>query len=243
MKMAVTTNVKDPVCGMTIDAASAAGESEFEGKIYHFCSKVCLETFKQNPSKYAASGAPETVETAAAISANGGNGSLKNEDVLSGRRNDHSTANGAGERVDLPITGMTCAACANRIENQLKKQPGVEACSVNFATSKATINYDTEKTSVGDLIQTVKDTGYDTAGTAKVEFVVDDENAGRNKSEFQSGDDGSFGRISAVGCRSADRSPQNRRIRLSCARSQRHGRGGRRFFGSGARSGIPRFET
>ncbi len=162
--MTVLTKVKDPVCGMTIDAETARGKSEYSGKTYHFCSKSCLETFERNPAKY--------------ISANG-NGKadlpVSDEDVLSGRRNDHSTANGAGEeRVDLPITGMTCAACANRIEKKLNKQTGVSSASVNFATSKATVNYDTEKTSVADLIQTVKDVGYDTAGTSQVEFIVDD---------------------------------------------------------------------
>ncbi len=171
--MEVSTKVKDPVCGMTIDAESAAGTSEFQGETYYFCSPVCKENFDANPSKFTEKAA-EKVETAATISTDGNNKPLKNADVLSGRRNDHSTPNGDGERVDLPITGMTCAACANRIEKQLKKQTGVDACSVNFATSKATINYDPEKTNVSDLIQTVKDTGYDTAGTAKVEFVVDD---------------------------------------------------------------------
>jgi P-type Cu+ transporter len=39
-------------------------------------------------------------------------------------------------RVELPITGMTCASCANRIEKRLNKLDGVEA-SVNYATEKA----------------------------------------------------------------------------------------------------------
>jgi Cu+-exporting ATPase len=69
---------------------------------------------------------------------------------------------------------MTCAACANRIEKQLNKQAGVEKASVNFATSRATVNYNPEKTGVADLIQTVKDVGYDTAGTSTVEFAVDE---------------------------------------------------------------------
>jgi Cu+-exporting ATPase len=84
------------------------------------------------------------------------------------------TGEGENERVDLPITGMTCAACANRIERQLNKQSGIEKASVNFATARATVSYDPEKMNVADLIQTVKDTGYDTAGTSTVEFVVDD---------------------------------------------------------------------
>ncbi|MCY7376334.1 MAG: heavy metal translocating P-type ATPase [Pyrinomonadaceae bacterium] len=171
--MTVSAKVKDPVCGMTIDAGKAAGKSEFGGETYYFCSPVCKDKFDTNPAQFAAS--EGNGEVAAATASNGKNTeSLKNADVMSGRRNDHSTPNGLAERVDLPITGMTCAACANRIEKQLKKQAGVETASVNFATSKATVNYDTSKTSVADLINTVKNVGYDTAGTSTVEFVVDD---------------------------------------------------------------------
>jgi Cu+-exporting ATPase len=171
--MAIQAKVKDPVCGMTIDAEKAAGTSEFQGESYYFCSPACKEKFDANPAQFAV--AEGKTETADGTSSNGKTGeSLKNADVLSGRRNDHSQPDGAGERVDLPITGMTCAACANRIERQLNKQPGVEKASVNFATARATVNYNPEKTGVSNLIQTVKDVGYDTAGTQTVEFVVDD---------------------------------------------------------------------
>jgi Cu+-exporting ATPase len=171
--MAVSTKVKDPVCGMNIEAEGASATSEFQGETYYFCSPVCKKKFDANPAQFAA--AEGETGAAAAASSNGkSDESLKNDDVLSGRRNDHSTPDGAAERVDLPITGMTCAACANRIERQLNKQPGVERASVNFATARATVNFDPEKTGVSNLIQTVKDVGYDTAGTQTVEFVVDD---------------------------------------------------------------------
>ncbi len=42
--------------------------------------------------------------------------------------------------LDLPISGMTCAACAARLEKQLNKLPGVEA-GVNFAGEKARIRF------------------------------------------------------------------------------------------------------
>jgi Cu+-exporting ATPase len=80
----------------------------------------------------------------------------------------------SGERVDLPITGMTCAACARRIERKLKKVRGVRAAGVNFATSRATVEYDPQATGVRELIGAVKEVGYDTAGTARADFVVDD---------------------------------------------------------------------
>ena len=44
--------VTDPVCGMTIDPAGAAAVEEHMGATHHFCSKVCLETFRQDPHKY-----------------------------------------------------------------------------------------------------------------------------------------------------------------------------------------------
>ena len=47
----------------------------------------------------------------------------------------------ATERVELPITGMTCASCANRIERKLNKLDGVTA-SVNYATEKARVDFD-----------------------------------------------------------------------------------------------------
>ncbi len=156
--------VKDPVCGMTIDTESAVGRSEFEGKTFYFCSPACRQNFEANPARF--------------VSAENGNGnidlSVSKKDVLRGKRNDYSTANGTGERVDLPITGMTCAACANRIEKKLSKQAGVEKATVNFATARATVSYYPNKIGVTDLIQTVKDVGYDTAGMSKIEFVVDD---------------------------------------------------------------------
>ena len=43
---------KDPVCGMKVDAAKAAGKHEHKGKTYYFCSKGCREKFKADPERY-----------------------------------------------------------------------------------------------------------------------------------------------------------------------------------------------
>ncbi|MBA3441307.1 MAG: copper-translocating P-type ATPase [Pyrinomonadaceae bacterium] len=91
-----------------------------------------------------------------------------------GNSHTSTTPDSEGERVDLPITGMTCAACARRIERKLSKAPGVQRANVNFATSRATVEYDPQATGVGKLIETVKDVGYGTAGTAHADFIVDD---------------------------------------------------------------------
>jgi len=45
--------VKDPVCGMDIDPATAVGSEEYEGKACHFCSQSCHDNFRADPQKYA----------------------------------------------------------------------------------------------------------------------------------------------------------------------------------------------
>jgi Cu+-exporting ATPase len=93
---------------------------------------------------------------------------------LNGNRHTRSTADGEAERIDLPITGMTCAACANRIERALNKTAGVRRAGVNLATSRATVEYDPNATGISQLIDRVRDVGYGTAGTARADFIVDD---------------------------------------------------------------------
>ena len=49
----------DPVCGMTVEPATAAGSAEHEGKTYYFCSQHCVHAFKANPGKYLGAKKPE----------------------------------------------------------------------------------------------------------------------------------------------------------------------------------------
>ncbi|MEK4439333.1 heavy metal translocating P-type ATPase [Paenibacillus sp. FSL K6-2862] len=63
----------------------------------------------------------------------------------------------------LQITGMTCAACANRIEKGLSKMDGVTSANVNFALEKANVTYDPTKIERGNLEETIKKLGYGTA--------------------------------------------------------------------------------
>lgn len=48
----MATTVKDLVCGMDIDPATAAGKSEHNGQTYYFCSLGCMKAFDENPGKY-----------------------------------------------------------------------------------------------------------------------------------------------------------------------------------------------
>ncbi len=65
----------------------------------------------------------------------------------------------AEERVDLALEGMTCAACAGRIERKLNKLDGVDA-SVNYATEQAAVRFDSSRVAVADLIGAVEGAGY-----------------------------------------------------------------------------------
>ncbi|MGB9587578.1 MAG: heavy metal translocating P-type ATPase, partial [Armatimonadota bacterium] len=63
--------------------------------------------------------------------------------------------------IEFSITGMSCAGCASRIERGLSRLDGVESAVVNFATERATITYDSNKIRPADLIQAIRDLGYD----------------------------------------------------------------------------------
>jgi len=159
------TTLKDPVCSMDVTPATAAGYSEHTGENYYFCSSACKSKFDADPERFAGSSAPEQNAQPHAVVEGA---------PLNDNRHTRTTPDGAGERIDLPITGMTCAACARRIERKLSKAPGVRQAGVNFATSRATVEYDPQRTGVRQLIETVKDVGYGTAGTARADFIVDD---------------------------------------------------------------------
>jgi len=141
MATATPSKVQDPVCGMEIDAAEAAGRLEHAGTTYYFCSAQCQAKFEANPALFAASEAapapPQVLEAAPVASIAG------------------------SERSDLPILGMHCAACANRIEKALSKAPGVQQAAVNYATARATVHFDPSATDAGQLREVVKKAGYD----------------------------------------------------------------------------------
>lgn len=64
------------------------------------------------------------------------------------------------EKKEFTITGMTCAACATRIEKGLNKMDGVSFANVNLALENATIEYNPSQVSVSDIIGKVEKLGY-----------------------------------------------------------------------------------
>ena len=67
----------------------------------------------------------------------------------------------APTEIQLPIEGMTCASCVNRIERFLNKTEGVETATVNLATEMATIRYLPDVAAREDLVGAVEAAGYD----------------------------------------------------------------------------------
>ena len=162
----VTTRTTDPVCGMSVDPAAAAGHADFNGKTYYFCSPSCQRKFEENPAQY--------VDGEQRANVHSGHEGLSQKSATDGSHHTRSTPDGAAERVDLPISGMSCAACARRIEQSLSKTEGVRKAGVNFATAKATVEYDPKQTGVRRLMDVVRDVGYEPAAPARAGFMVDD---------------------------------------------------------------------
>lgn len=81
------------------------------------------------------------------------------------------------DKVDLQIGGMTCAACATRIEKGLNRLPGIQTASVNLALETAHVEYDSSEASVADIIRKVEQIGY------KASLKADQAEAGDHKQE------------------------------------------------------------
>ncbi|MBI2183222.1 MAG: copper-translocating P-type ATPase, partial [Deltaproteobacteria bacterium] len=65
-------------------------------------------------------------------------------------------------RIDLPIRGMSCASCVERIQTGIGGLQGVEEISVNFAAEKATVLYDSSRISVNRVVREIENLGYAT---------------------------------------------------------------------------------
>ncbi|CQR71821.1 Copper-exporting P-type ATPase A [Sporomusa ovata DSM 2662] len=64
------------------------------------------------------------------------------------------------DKVDLKISGMTCAACSGRVERSLTKLPGIASAVVNLAVEKATVTYYPNVVSVSDIKAKIESIGF-----------------------------------------------------------------------------------
>lgn len=78
---------------------------------------------------------------------------------------------GKTEKVILPVRGMSCASCVNRVEKAIRSLKGVLQVSVNLATESASIEYFPETVSIEDFKRVVKDSGYQVLETKEGDLV------------------------------------------------------------------------
>jgi len=79
----------------------------------------------------------------------------------------------AKARIVLPIEGMSCASCAATVQEALQGMNAVSQATVNYATARATVDYDDEQSNVAQLVQTVRAAGYN-CGKATVTIQIVD---------------------------------------------------------------------
>jgi Cu+-exporting ATPase len=139
----------DPVCGMTVKIPHAAAMSVHQGRFIYFCNTACKEKFDVSPEQF-----------------------LKPETAGEGKgKTPASLGTEGSKKVEIPITGMSCASCVAKIEKGLSKMSGITDAKVNFATEKATITFDPSRAHIGSFVSTIKDLGYE-AGIEKITFPV-----------------------------------------------------------------------
>jgi P-type Cu+ transporter len=177
-----TMKVIDPICKMTIDTEAAAGKTLDDGETHYFCSPGCKQTFDARLPQLAPAAVGKTEASLLAKAETpfvqlGAKPAASNVVQLASAKPQTQTAIAeadSGEIVTLPITGMTCAACARHIEQKLQATEGVNQAAVNFATARATIGYDAKTTDVERLIDAVKATGYGVRENAAGEVAAAD---------------------------------------------------------------------
>jgi P-type Cu+ transporter len=85
--------------------------------------------------------------------------------------------------LDLPITGMTCANCANTIQRKVSKLPGVLHAEVNYANEHAAIRYVPGEVERADIVRTIRQAGYDVVEANDGEELEDAEAAARRSGD------------------------------------------------------------
>jgi Cu+-exporting ATPase len=135
----------DPVCGMQVDETSVVIKNIYKDQTYFFCAQGCKEKFEKSPEIY--------VDRKSGHDRPNFAGSLTEKQTATDLR--------GTSKLDLPITGMSCASCVSRIEKGLSKIQGIAEVKVNFASEKASIDYDPSQVVSPDLVRAVRDLGYD----------------------------------------------------------------------------------
>ncbi|HJQ24134.1 MAG TPA: heavy metal translocating P-type ATPase [Blastocatellia bacterium] len=171
----MSRQVIDPVCGMTVAPERAAAHSEYAGKTYYFCAPGCKARFDADPLRYL-NADPAARRMPAPVVTLGGLQMIHAPQPLT-----LAQTNPPLEKVDLAISGMSCAACAHHIEESLSATTGVHRANVNFATARATVEFDPQMIGVPRLVTAVEKAGYRAAGIQETGIASDAESAARDE--------------------------------------------------------------
>ncbi len=141
------TSVRDPVCGMEIDASDTVAKRTERDIAYYFCSDRCVAAFDAEPSRYTApTSTTPGVPTAAANPIQYDPMRASVADLLGAVRGAGFTP--AGQSVRLKVGGLYCAECVTRIEQALKAVPGVLDATMSAASNEVQVTY---VPAIGDL--------------------------------------------------------------------------------------------
>ncbi len=127
---------------MSVTPTKATARSEHAGVTYYFCSHACREKFQADPARYIAD------------------------------RDTGSESNAAElDHVVIPVTGMICPDCPQKIETALLAKPGVGHAAVNLHTGVAVVDYDPQRMNVAGLLEAIRVAGF-TPGAARMRLAV-----------------------------------------------------------------------
>ena len=143
---------------MPVDAATAPHRSHYQGEEFVFCSATCKGRFDADPAHYTAAAIPGAAGPVAA-GAQAHHGAPAAATLLAPPPPPAAVPRPTATAM-LNIEGMTCASCAAAVEKSLKRAPGVRSALVNFATERATVEYEPGQASPASLTQAVVGAGY-----------------------------------------------------------------------------------
>jgi Cu+-exporting ATPase len=142
----------DPVCQMEVDELHPRAQSEYYGEQYYFCCSGCKAKFEKNPPLYLEIPVDKTTEPQPSQTAHPEPMRPKPASVTGDLRE--------RRRIVLPIQGMSCASCVNKVQKNLSKLDGVMNASVSLATESAVIEYDPRAIASEQFRKAVEESGY-----------------------------------------------------------------------------------
>jgi len=88
----------------------------------------------------------------------------------------------------LKLRGMSCASCANSIEETISSVPGVSECNVNFGAEQATVKYNPQKTDIKQIQDAVDAAGYSATPLQEQEMITGEDDEDKAAREAESRD-------------------------------------------------------